>query len=123
MVETSGVSEANLADKIQHAKTPTDHQDIARYYEAEAQTADRKTEQDYELKRGYQRDWPDGMPGPAGMVGAYGFQAHEFEHGAEEHYDHLSERSKDESREYHALADEHRRMAAQLERGPRRADE
>ena len=117
---TTSVTDANLASKVQQASTPADHQDIARFYDAQAQFAERKAADNRELKRGYERNWPPsnppGGPGAEGhrdsSTGAAAMSMHEFGSSAERHYDHLIEGSEDDAREYHALAEEHRDMAA-----------
>lgn len=116
----TSVTDSNLASKVQQASTPADHQDIARFYDAQAQFAARKAADNRELKRGYGRNWPPGNPprGPGAeghgdsLTGAAAMSMHGFGSSAERHYDHLIERSEDDAREYHALAEEHRDMAA-----------
>ena len=116
----TSVTDANLASKVQQASTPADHQDIARFYDAQAQLAARKAADNRELKRGYGRNWPPGNPpgGPGAeghgdsSTGAAAMSMHGFGSSAERHYDRLIEGGEDDAREYHALAEEHRYMAA-----------
>ena len=122
----TSVSDSNLASKVQQASTPADHQAIARFYDAQAQFAERKAADNRELKRGYGRNWPPGNPpgGPGAeghgdsSSGAAAMSMHGFGSSAERHYDHLIERSEDDAREYHALAEEHRDMAARSGQTP-----
>ncbi|MBL6748892.1 MAG: hypothetical protein ISP90_00135 [Nevskia sp.] len=121
----ASVTDANLVDKVQQARTPTDHQDIARYYDAQAQAAERQAAVDRKFRGSYVRSWPPGGPseGPAAeghydsASGTATLTLRGFGPSAEGHYDRLIARDEDDAREYHALADWHRDLAGQVERG------
>ena len=121
----TSVNEVNFTNKVQQAGSPADHQDIARYYDAQAQAAEQRAAHDRELKRGYERNWPPGAaPVGAGAEGHFdsstgtaSLSVHGFGPSAERHYDHLMERSEDQAREYHALAEEHHDMETRGDRG------
>lgn len=61
------LTDANLPDKIQQARTPEQHQKIARYDDAQAQAAARQATEDRDLKRRHESaQAPDDRPaGPA----------------------------------------------------------
>lgn len=101
---TTGVTDANVADKVQQAATPADHQNLATYYDAQAQAAEREAGADRELRMRYARRWRPGEY-PMGP-------------GALEPYDHLIEGQEDDIREYRALAEWHREMARHAEPPP-----
>lgn len=91
------VTDANVADKVQQATTPADHQVLARYYDEQANTADREASGERETRGRYEGRW---RPGD-----------HPMGPGAIAPYDHLIENRGDDAREYRSLADWHREMA------------
>lgn len=113
------VTDANLTSKVEQARTPADHEDIARYYDAQASAAERAAAADREVKRSYGRPWPPGLPaGPAAeghydsTTGTATLTLRGFGPDAQGHYDRLVESREDDAREYHALAEWHREVAA-----------
>lgn len=117
------VTDANLAAKIEQARTPADHEDIARYYDAQAGAAERGATEDREVKRSYGRPWPPGpSAGPAAeghydsATGTATLTLRGFGPDAQGHYDRLVESREDDAREYHALAEWHREVGARSDR-------
>jgi len=100
----SSVTDTNVADKVQQAASPADHQNLATYYDAQAQAAEREAGADRELRGRYENRWKPGD--------------HPVEPGALEPYDHLIEGREDDVREYRALAEWHREMARHTEPSP-----
>lgn len=110
------VTDANLQAKVQQARTSSDHQEIARYYDHLAATAEQRASEDLGYRKSYERPWHPGPPAagqdPAARVGPSlaGDGA-----AAEHHYDRLIEQRQETAREYHGLAEWHRQMATQIE--------
>jgi hypothetical protein len=96
-VVTSGVTSTNLADKIEQARTPADHEALAKYYEERARVAQSETAQEQEVRTRYERRWnPDDHP---------------MGRGARDHYNHMIEGRDGEASSYRAMAEWHRQMA------------
>lgn len=96
------VTESNLAEKIEQARTPADHREIADYYEARASAARREQADQRELGARYERRWrPDG---------------HGMGSRASRHVEELAEDHEQTASHYRGMADWHREMAQQGER-------
>ena len=97
----SGVTAANLAEKIEQARSPADHRELAAYYDARAEAAQREVAEDRELRGRYERRWqPDNHPmGP----------------GARGHYDNLIGGHEASAHNYQAMAQWHREMAGRAQ--------
>lgn len=91
------VTDANLAQKVQQATTPADHDAIARYYDERSSAAEQSAARERLARDTYERRWrPGDQPmGPRAL----------------EAYDHLMEGHSGEAREYRSLAEWHREMA------------
>lgn len=99
---TSGVTSANLADKVDQARTPADHQALAAYYEEQARRTQREASAEREAGTRYERRWnPDDHP---------------MGRGAREHYNHMLEGREEGASDYRAMAEWHRQMATHAER-------
>lgn len=93
----AAVTDANVADKVEQAATPADHENLARYYDERANAADREVATDRDTRGRYERRWGPGD--------------HPMGPGAIAPYDHLIESHGDDAREHRALAAWHREMA------------
>jgi hypothetical protein len=93
------VTATNVADKVQQASTPADHQNLASYYEARAKAADRQVTEERDIRGRYDHRWGPGE--------------HPMGHGVLLPYDHLIAGHEVDAREYRSLADWHREMAQQ----------
>src|SRR5688572_1730369 len=59
----SGVTSANLADKVEQAHTPADHAALSQYYEEQASATEREAGDEREARTRYERRWsPDDHP-------------------------------------------------------------
>ena len=95
--DDGGVTSANLADKIEQARTPADHEALARYYEDRARVAQREAAEEHEARTRYERRWNP--------------ENHAMGRGARDHYNHLREGHEEGARSYRGMAEWHRKMA------------
>lgn len=93
----TAVTDANVADKVEQAAIPADHENLARYYDERANAAEREAGGDRETRGRYESRWRPGE--------------HPMGPGAIAPYDHLIENHGDDAHEYRSLADWHREMA------------
>jgi hypothetical protein len=84
----------NLAHRITEAKTPTDHEAIATYYEKEAQEARRKQTEHQQMRDEYAK-----LP------------VLKTKTGAVDHCDAIAKKYEEIAKDYEALAQMHREMA------------
>ena len=91
------VTQSNVAEKIEQARTPTDHRELAEYYESRASAARREAVDERELRGEYERRWgSDGRAmGPRAM----------------RHFADLAEDHQETESHYRAMAEWHREMA------------
>ena len=91
------MTSANLADKIEQARTPADHQALAQYYEDRARVAQREIAEEQEARTRYERRWnPDDHP---------------MGRSARDHYKHMMEGREGGASGYRGMAEWHREMA------------
>ena len=95
------VTATNVADKVQQASTPADHQDLANYYDERAKAADRQVSEDRDIRGRYEHHW--------------GQDAHPMGHGKLSEYDHLIAGHQDGAQAYRSLGNWHREMSRQLQ--------
>jgi hypothetical protein len=100
----SRITDANVAEKIEQARTPADHEELAVYYDERAQAAQREGADERELRGRYERRWqPDSHPmGP----------------GARGHVEGLIESHEQGAGHYRSMADWHRQMAQSAQQSP-----
>jgi hypothetical protein len=101
---SSGVTDANVATKIEGASTAADHEALAKYYDERTRLAQAEAVNDSEARTRYERRW---NPNEHLMGGR-----------AREHYNHMVEQREGEAGDYHAMADWHREMAQHAQREP-----
>lgn len=89
------VTESNVGKKIEEARTPGDHQELANYYESRANAARREAVQGRELRGQYERRWRSDRQGER----------------AGRHFEDLAEDHEQTESHYRAMADWHREMA------------
>lgn len=106
--ETSSVTDANVTQKVEQARTPADHQDLAAYYDARAQQAERDGTEERELKGQYERRW---QPGD-----------HPMGPGAGRHFESLAEEHQATASHYRAMGQWHREMAERTEKSSAAAE-
>ena len=100
----SGVTEANVAQKVESASTPDDHEALAKYYDERARLAQAEAASEGEARTRYERRW---NPVDHPMGGR-----------AREHYNHMIEGRERGASDYHAMAEWHREMAEHAQREP-----
>ncbi|MGE0114957.1 MAG: hypothetical protein AB7T07_08765 [Steroidobacteraceae bacterium] len=98
----SSVTDANLQQKIEQANTPSDHRDLATYYDSLAETAQNGSTNERERREQYERRW---RAGPHPMGPATG-----------PHFDGLAVDHESSAGHYRAMAQWHRQMADEAER-------
>ena len=99
---TDGVTSENLADKVDQARTPADHQVLAQYYDEQARLAQREVADEREAQTRYAHRWnPD---------------EHPMGRGPREHYGHMIEGREGSASHHRAMAEWHREMATRAER-------
>ncbi|HKS56519.1 MAG TPA: hypothetical protein VJS12_14600 [Steroidobacteraceae bacterium] len=91
------VTQSNVAQKIEQARTPTDHRELAEYYESRASVARREAVDERELRGEYERRWGSGGNAMRGR--------------AMHHFDDLAEDHQETETHYRAMAEWHREMA------------
>jgi hypothetical protein len=96
------VTSANLADKVEQARTPADHRALAQFYDERAGGARREATDEREARSRYESRWNS--------------TDHPMGRGAREHYDHMIEAREGDASGAHAMAESHREMATQAER-------
>lgn len=94
-VSAGVVTDSNVAKKIEEARTPGDHQELANYYESRASAARREAVQGRELRGQYERRWRSDRQGER----------------AGRHFEDLVEDHEYTESHYRAMADWHREMA------------
>lgn len=95
------VTESNLTEKIEQARTPADHREIAQYYEARAAAVRREEGEERELRGQYERRWrPNG---------------HAMGSRASRHFEELAESHEQTASHYREMSDWHREMAQRAE--------
>jgi len=98
----SSVTSANLADKVEQARTPADHEALAQYYEEQARVTERETAGEREARTRYERRWrPDD---------------HSMGSRAREYYGRMGEGREEDASRYRGMAEWHREMATRAER-------
>lgn len=102
---SSGVTDANLNQRIQQASTPADHAAIAAYYDEQARDSERLRRERQDARRHYAHV-PAGVYYPTGTTP-----------GILEHYDRLIEGYDQTARESRALSHWHQRLAESAEGG------
>ena len=101
---TTGITWTTAAARAEAARTRTDHETLATYFDEQAQAALKKVEECQELRRRYERT-PASIYYPIGMAPAM-----------LAHYDALIEAHRQAAGRYEALAKLHRALAAEAER-------
>lgn len=96
----SAVTDSNVTSKIEQARTPGDHQELANYYESRASAARREAVQGRELRGQYERRWRSDRQGER----------------AGRHFEDLTQDHEQTESHYRAMADWHREMAQHGER-------
>lgn len=99
----NSVTDANVADKVDQATTAADHQAIAAYYDARAQSAQRQFAEDGELQERYERRWQQ--------------DSHHMGSGPRGHIGDLRRGHETDAQHYQSMAAWHREMARASE-GP-----
>ena len=98
-VDASGVSDANVIQRIEQSRTPADHEAIAGYYEDQARQAERQARRFQGTRRHYAH-YPPGVYYPIGTNA-----------GMLQHYDQLIGSYVQAAKEGHAMAEWHRGLA------------
>jgi hypothetical protein len=93
-IRARAAEEVDIEKMIQAAKTPADHQAIADYYQHQADAAKAKAAEHTKMAQQYK-------------TGAFGLKTH-----FHEHCETLAKLYQSEAKEYAALAEAHRQMAA-----------
>ena len=95
--QTTGITDANVAQKVEQAHTPAEHRELSSYYEAKAQAArhERATERD--IGERYERRW--------------GSDNHPMGSRAGRHFQDLAEGHERTASHYREMADWHRELA------------
>ena len=101
------VTDSNLAQKVQDAKTSADHYQLAEYFEARAKTAEQNAAKEHQLLGHYERRWRHG-DSAGSDVGR--------------HIENLVEAHNKSATHNRTMADWHRRMG-QRDDDPSTADE
>jgi hypothetical protein len=104
----SGVTDANLQQKIEQANMPSDHRDLATYYDSLAETAQNGSTNERERREQYERRWRTG--------------SHPMGPAAGPHFDGLSADHESSAGHYRAMAQWHRQMAEVAERSPTQSE-
>lgn len=95
------VTDSNLAEMIEQARTPAAHREIADYYETRASAARREEADQRELRGRYERRWrPEG---------------HGMGSRASRHVEELAADHEQTANHYRGMADWHREMAQEGE--------
>ena len=99
---TSSVTRATLAEKVEKARTPADHEALAKYYDERARLAQAEAVDEREARTRYEQRWNP--------------HDHPMGRGAREHYNHMIEGREGGARDYHAMAEWHREIARHARR-------
>lgn len=100
---TTGITRTTATARAEAARTRTDHETLATYFDEQAQAALKKVEECQQLRRRYERT-PTSIYYPIGMAPAM-----------LAHYDALIEAHRQAAGRYEALAKLHRVLAAEAE--------
>lgn len=98
----SGITEANLAQRVEQATTPADHLNLAAYFDDQAAAAERQRDKWRQLRKYYEHK-PASLFYPIGTVP-----------GMLAHYDQLIQDQQNSADECRALARVHRGLAEQV---------
>ncbi len=95
----TGITATTLAERVTQARTPADHENLASYFDEQAATAERASEECRQLRKGYERT-PQSLFYSIGLAPAMLM-----------HYDDLIENHRRNAESYRSLADWHRQQA------------
>ena len=93
----SAVTDSNVTAKVEQARTPADHRELAEYYEARANEVRRDEAEERELRGQYERRWRS--------------DNHSMGSRASRHFQDLTEGHERTASHYREMADWHREMA------------